>query len=47
MACCDDQNKRKCEKPENLKDSPEDCSPEQIEECHGGQGDEHPCCCKK
>jgi hypothetical protein len=47
MACCDDQNKKNCEKPGNLKDSPEDCSPEQIKKCHGGQADEHPCCRKK
>ena len=30
---CDAQ--RGCEKPENLKGRPEDCSPEQIKECHG------------
>ena len=27
--------KNKCKKPENLKDKPEKCSPEQIKECHG------------
>ncbi len=24
-----------CEKPERLKGKPEECSPEQIKECHG------------
>ena len=31
-----------CQKPENLKDKPESCSPEQIEKCHGNDGG-HPC----
>jgi DNA-binding transcriptional ArsR family regulator len=31
-----------CQKPENLKDKPESCSPEQIEMCHGKDGG-HPC----
>jgi DNA-binding transcriptional ArsR family regulator len=31
-----------CQKPENLKDKPESCSPEQIEQCHGKDGG-HPC----
>jgi hypothetical protein len=31
-----------CEQPEKLKGKPEDCTPEQIKECHGEvQG--HPC----
>ena len=34
-----------CEKPENLKGKPEDCTPEQIEKCHGKR-DKHPCCGK-
>ncbi len=25
----------KCQKPENLKARPQDCSPEQIHKCHG------------
>lgn len=25
----------KCHNPEKLKDKPENCTPEQIEECHG------------
>jgi len=33
---------KKCEKPENLKTKPEDCTPEQIKECHGDVA-EHPC----
>ncbi len=47
MACCEDQNKKECQKPETLEGAPEDCSKEQIKECHGRQGDEHPCCCNK
>ena len=31
-----------CEKPENLEATPEECSPEQIKECHGDV-EEHPC----
>lgn len=33
-----------CQKPEKLKDKPENCTPVQIEECHGKEG-EHPCIC--
>lgn len=42
MCCCHEEKKRGCEKPENLKGRPEDCSPEQIKECHG-DAQEHPC----
>ncbi|MCJ7791471.1 MAG: hypothetical protein MUP49_03525 [Dehalococcoidia bacterium] len=35
-----------CEHPERLKGKPEECSPEQIKECHG-EGVEHPCVKKK
>lgn len=31
-----------CQKPEKLKDKPENCTPEQIKQCHGETG-EHPC----
>jgi len=31
-----------CEKPEELKGKPEECSPEQIRNCHG-KSPEHPC----
>ena len=31
-----------CTNPEELKGVPEDCTPEQIEKCHGDT-DEHPC----
>ena len=31
----------KCEHPEKLKTKPENCTPEQIKECHGDE--EHPC----
>ena len=36
--------KKCCEKPENLKGKPEECSPEQIKKCHGDVN-EHPCVC--
>lgn len=35
-------DKRKCQKPENLKGKPEACTPEQIKKCHGSEND-HPC----
>lgn len=41
MCCCNDQ-KEDCQKPEKLKGKPEECSPEQIRECHGDVK-EHPC----
>lgn len=41
--CCE---KKKCQKPENLKDRPEGCSPEQIKKCHG-EASAHPCIAKK
>ena len=41
--CCNE--KKGCQKPENLKGKPEDCSPEQIRKCHGDKG--HPCTGKK
>jgi ArsR family transcriptional regulator len=31
-----------CERPEKLKGKPEECTPEQIKECHG-EAKEHPC----
>ena len=39
---CQNQKQEGCQKPENLKGRPEDCSPEQIRKCHGDAG-EHPC----
>ena len=36
------EKKQCCEKPENLKGKPEECSPEQIRKCHG-TSDQHPC----
>jgi hypothetical protein len=39
---CDDE-KDKCEKPEKLAGKPGECSPEQIQECHG-ETEQHPCC---
>lgn len=31
-----------CQKPEELKGRPEDCSPEQVRKCHGAVK-KHPC----
>ncbi len=39
--CCKDE--KKCEKPENLEDKPENCTREQIKKCHG-EDKEHTCC---
>lgn len=44
--CCCKENKEGCQKPENLKGNPKDCSPEQIRECHG-EAEDHPCAGKK
>lgn len=40
--CCCNENKQGCQKPQNLKDTPEKCTPEQIEKCHG-TAQHHPC----
>ncbi|WP_321492373.1 hypothetical protein [uncultured Desulfobacter sp.] len=34
----------KCMEPQKLKDKPENCTSEQIEQCHGKDGG-HPCAC--
>ena len=39
-----EESKCSCEKPEHLKGRPEECSEEQIRECHGDDRD-HSCCC--
>ena len=44
--CCSNEKKEECQKPENLKDKPENCTPEQIRKCHGEQK-EHPCIAKE
>ncbi len=33
-----------CQKPEQLKGKPQDCSPEQIKKCHADEK-KHPCEC--
>ena len=38
---CSDE-KSTCQKPENLKGKPSECTPEQIKICHGDVKD-HPC----
>ena len=35
------KRKTECEQPQKLKDKPEECTPEQIKECHG-EVKEHP-----
>jgi len=34
--------KAKCERPEELKGKPGECSPEQVRKCHG-EAKTHPC----
>ena len=41
MCCCNDK-KQGCQKPENLKGKPQDCTAKQIDKCHG-KGKDHPC----
>ena len=36
------EKKQGCQKPEVLKGNPQECSPEQIKECHG-DAKHHPC----
>jgi hypothetical protein len=33
-----------CQNPVELKERPEDCTPEQIRKCHGDEA-QHPCTC--
>lgn len=40
--CCCDKKKQGCQKPEDLKDKPQGCPPEQICRCHG-DAKKHPC----
>lgn len=48
MSC----REEKCERPEELKSTPEKCSTDQVRKCHGDAG-EHPCapsggcCCEQ
>ena len=42
MCQSDEQASCYCEHPEKLKGKPEECTPEQIKECHGEVQD-HPC----
>jgi hypothetical protein len=39
-AMCEKESK--CQKPDELKGKPEQCSPEQIKKCHG-DAKKHPC----
>ncbi len=39
---CKVESEKGCEYREKLKDRPEECTPEQIRECHG-EVKEHPC----
>ena len=38
---CDEKDS--CAKPGELKSTPKECTPEQVQECHGDTG-QHPCC---
>jgi len=40
--CCPEDKRKGCQKPENLKTTPQECTPEQIRKCHGDAA-EHPC----
>ena len=44
--CGPSDKDRCCGHPEKLKGKPEECSPEQIKECHG-DAKEHTCCSRK
>lgn len=45
---CRKIKKEGCEYPKRLKGKPEDCSPEQVRECHGDISIEnYPCVLKK
>jgi len=33
--CCCNESKKGCQKLENLKGKPEECSAEQVRKCHG------------
>jgi hypothetical protein len=35
-------SKTTCQKPEQLKGTPQDCTPEQVKKCHGADK-KHPC----
>ncbi len=37
VECC-------CQNPDKLKGKPDECSEEQIRECHGEEKPNHPCC---
>jgi hypothetical protein len=43
--CCNEKQEG-CQKPENLRGKPQDCSPEQVRQCHGDVK-KHPCLPKK
>jgi len=43
---CESENRKECEHQGKLKGKPEECSPEQIRECHGDV-EEHPCAKEK
>lgn len=45
MNCCRGK-KSVCERPEKLKGRPEECTPAQMQKCHGTTA-KHPCAPKK
>lgn len=40
---CGQNDKCCCQQPENLKSKPADCTPQQVQKCHG-EVKHHPCC---
>ncbi len=46
MCCKESSNRDYCKEPGRLEGKPEECSPEQIRECHG-EVREHPCTTKE
>ena len=40
---CQSEKHNACKQPERLRGKPGECSPEQIQECHG-HDKEHTCC---
>jgi len=43
---CQRESNKGCQQPDKLKGKPEECSPEQVRECHG-EVTQHPCAKEK
>jgi len=46
--CCEANRRDRCccERPERLRNNPQECTPEQVRECHGEEN-EHSCAAKE